>query len=126
MRPEALVAEYLLAQAREEILRIMWLRGNKPIEFSHLRLALEAAGVKADHPGHWGSLSSLLSTPGKGQMTEVVGREQAAAATRNDARNNVHRLTPEVWIFAKMLAERRGWPAPPLPDKEPAHQTALV
>lgn len=124
--PDILVAEYLLRQAREEICRLFFLNGNEGLEFSHLRLSLEAAGIKADHPHHWGSLSALISRRGPGQMTEITGRELAVAASRNAALNNVHRLTPETYAFVvNVLAPNRGWKV--LPKKaEPPEQVSLV
>lgn len=119
------VAEYMLKSAGEEIVRLFYLRGNEPMEFSHLRLALEAAGIKAESPNHWGSLSALLTQHGKGQMLEVCGRANAVAASRNDARNNVVKLTPAMWGFAKFMAEKRHWLAPQVPKAEP-EQVALV
>jgi hypothetical protein len=124
--PDILVAEYLLRQAREEICRLFFMNGNEGLEFSHLRLSLEAAGIKADHPHHWGSLSALISRRGPGQMTEITGRELAVAASRNAALNNVHRLTPELWSYTvNILAPKRGWQAPPKRGPQ-SEQVSLV
>lgn len=125
MRIDTAPADYLIHAAREPLLRIFWDRGNAPLESSQLRLALAAHGIKADDARHWGLFFMALKNTG---VLQSVGRERAAASSRNDAWNRTHQLTPEMWAYVQLLAERRGWPAPiaATETKATPEQTALV
>src|SRR5712671_3176761 len=110
-------ADYLIRACREPIYRIFWDRQNAAIEFSTLRLALEAHGIKVETPEHWGLLAMQLRNE---KVTEIVGRAAAAAASRNEARNGLHRLTLEVWSYVlNILGPARAWPVPPPPPEQP-------
>lgn len=99
-------ANYLLGAAREVLVRLYFERGNLPLEFSQLRLALEAHGITAYTPHHWGIFSATLKASG---LFESTGREIAVAASRNSATNQAWKLSPDGWAYARLLAERRGW-----------------
>lgn len=99
-------ADYLMAQAREALFQVFFARGNEPIEFSALRTALEAHGVKAKDSSHWGILAACLKND---RLVEVAGRETAVVASRNQARNQTYQLSRDGWAYAQLLAERRGW-----------------
>lgn len=118
-------ADYLVKASYEEILRTFWLRHNEPLEFSALRVALEARGIKAREVNHWGILAAALKDAG---TIEAVGRETAIAASRNMARNSTYRLTDAVWSYvANLLAPARGWPQPAAPAEEAkSEQGSLV
>jgi hypothetical protein len=119
-------ADYLFAQCRELLYQIYWERGNAPLEFSALRLALEAHGVKATDPrSHWGILVASLKG-GADPILVVAGRELAVAASRNQARNGAYALSPTAWGWACTLAEKRGWQRS-VPDPEPIpEQVSLI
>lgn len=121
MRPPASVASYLRKQAWEPTLRCFYERGNADLEWSHLRMYLEAIGVKADDPNHWGSFCELLIEE---KVIEQVGREQAAAASRNGAKNSTYRLTAGMLWYVEQLAAKRGWQVT-VPPAE-SEQTELV
>lgn len=116
-------ADYLIVQAREVLFYIFHTRNNEPLEFSALRIALEAHGVKAEDPNHWGILAAALKND---SLIEAVGRELAVAASRNQAKNSAYRLSRDGWSFAKMLAERRGWGSPKTAGAGTAQQTSLI
>lgn len=126
MRFDRTPADYLIGASHEKIMRVFWDRHNAPLEFSALRIALEAHGVQAKDPSHWGILAAALKDVG---TIEAVGRETAIAASRNMARNSTYRLTDAVWSYvANLLAPARGWPQPESPasvDTQP-EQVSLV
>ena len=112
----------LFTASLHELLRLFYRRDNEALEFSKIRIALEAAGVKARHPqSDWGSLAASLR---ESKVLEVVGRRMSAAHSRNGAKNSVYRLTETYWNMAIHLAQARGWEKP---QAEPmAEQTVLV
>lgn len=118
-------AEYLIGASHEKILRVFWDRHNAPLEFSALRIALEAHGVEAKDPSHWGILAAALKESG---VLETVGRETAVAVSRNQARNSTYRLTDALWAYtANLLAPHRDWPQPAAPTEDPqSEQVPLV
>lgn len=116
-------ADYLIVSSRVVLFRLFYERGNEPLEFSALRIALEAHGIKAEDPNHWGILAAALKND---TLLESVGRELAVAASRNQAKNSSYRLSRDGWSFARMLAERRGWGSPRTAGAGTAQQTSLI
>jgi hypothetical protein len=107
MLPTTSSAKYLIEGAREEIFRVFYLRNNEPMEFSAIRIVLEAQGVRAKHENHWGLLALAMVSSG---IFRSEGRAPSIVASRHNAKNSVYRLTDEIWAYVKnVLGPVRGW-----------------